>query len=220
MRHDELVQREPYVMTQGQGTAQSRGKMPEHLGALTEGEAHQVLVARLYVGRLGEADVHGWWQTDGLLGSDGAYVGPRVLPLTHGAARARIVLAVAKHACEERHPDPGVTHLFDLGPMVEDVLDVLLARRLSDDAFWSEHLARLETVGRQIEPQQLLIAAGIVKEDDLKLIEGLPLGPGGRSLTIPRAQDSEGTVRRLAAGFLRSAPRNLVVPFLEGRGQT
>lgn len=194
--------------------------MPEPIGALTERGAHQVLVARLYVGRLGEADVHGWWQTDGLLGSDGAYVGPRVLPLTHGTARTRVVLAVAKHACEERHPDPNATHLFGLGPIVEDMLDVLLARRLSDDAFWSEHLAHLEAVERHPEPQQVLMAAGVVKEDDLKLIDRLPLGPGGRSLAIPRAQDTEGTVRRLAAGFVRSAPRNLVVPFLEDRGQT
>lgn len=192
--------------------------MPEPIGALTERGAYQVLVARLYIGRLGEADVHGWWQTDGLLGSDGAYVGPRVLPLTHGTARTRIVMAVAKHACEERHPAPNVTHLFSLGPMVEDMLDVLLARRISDEAFWSQQLAHLEAVGRQTEPQQVLLAAGIVKEDDLKLIEKLPLGPGGRSLAIPRAQDTEGTVGRLAAGFARSAPRNLVVPFLEGRG--
>jgi hypothetical protein len=57
-----------------------------------------LLEARLWVARLGESDVHKWWRTDGILGSDGAFVGPRVLPRTHPTARARIAFAVAAHA--------------------------------------------------------------------------------------------------------------------------
>ena len=187
---------------------------PEPMGTLTEDEAHQVLVARLWIARLGEADVQGWWQTDGVLGSDGAYVGRRVLPMTHATARARVVQAVARHVCGERHPDPTARHLFSLGPRAEDVLDALLAQRLSDQAFWSEFLPPLEALDRHAEPRQVLTASGIVRQEDLKVIDTLRLGPGGRSLPIPSGNDIGEALRRLTAGFARSTHRNLVVPIL------
>ena len=201
-------------MSLGQRAIQPGDRAPEPIGVLTEDEAHQVLVARLCIARLGEADVQGWWQTDGVLGSDGAYVGRRVLPLTHATARARVVLAVARHACGERHPAPTARHLFSLGPRAEDVLDALLAQRLSDQAFWSELLPRLEALDRHAEPRQVLTASGIVRQEDLKLIEALSLGPGGRSLPTPFGNDIGDAVRRLTAGFVRSTHRNLVVPIL------
>ena len=49
-----------------------------------------LLRARLFVARMGERDVLKWWATDGILGPDGAFVGPRSLPKTHGTAEARI----------------------------------------------------------------------------------------------------------------------------------
>lgn len=36
----------------------------------------QLLTARLWIARLGEGGVNRWWRTDGILGPDGAYVGP------------------------------------------------------------------------------------------------------------------------------------------------
>src|SRR5688500_9528707 len=80
----------------------------------------QLLRARLWVARLGESDVHSWWRPDGILGPDGAFVGPRVLPRTHPTARARIASAVAAHTCLERHPDREAMHLFKLTPEIED----------------------------------------------------------------------------------------------------
>lgn len=201
-------------MSLGQRAIQLGDGARKPIGALAEDEAHRVLVARLYIARLGEADVQGWWQTDGVLGSDGAYVGRRVLPLTHATARARVVLAVARHACGERHPDPSARHLFSLGPTAEDMVDALLAQRLSDQAFWSELLPHLEALDRHADLRQVLTASGIVREEDLKVIEPLPLGPGGRSLPTPSGSDTDETLWRLTAGFVRSTHRNLVVPFL------
>ena len=148
--------------------------MPAPVVALTEKEAHQVLVARLLIARLGEADVQGWWQTDGVLGPDGAFVGRRVLPLTHPTARARVVLAVARHGCRERHPLPSALNLFSLGPSAEDVLDALLAQRASDQAFWSEFLPHLEAIDRHADTRQVLTTCRIVRDEDLKMIEALP----------------------------------------------
>lgn len=204
-------------MSLGQRAIQPADRVPEPIGALTEEKAHRVLVARLYIARFGEADVQGWWRTDGVLGSDGAYVGRRVLPMTHATARARVVLVVARHACGERHPDPSARHLFSLGPRAEDALDALLAQRLSDQAFWADLLSCLEALKRHADPRQVLTASGIVREEDLKVIEALPLGPGGRSLPTPSGSDTDETLRRLTAGFARSTHRNLVVPFLRDR---
>ena len=204
-------------MNSGQTAIHMEDRTPKPIAALTEQEAHQVLVARLHIARLGEADAQGWWQTDGVLGPDGAFVGRRVLPLTHPTARARVVLAVARHGCRERHPHPSALNLFSLGPSAEDVLDALLARRASDQAFWSKFLPHLEALERHADPRQVLTTSRIVTEEDLKMIEALPLGPGGRSLPIPSGNDTNETLRRLTAGFVRSTRRNLIVPFLRAR---
>src|SRR5712692_8552377 len=82
-----------------------------------------LLLARLWIARIGETDGQGWWRTSAMLGSEGAFVGPRVLPITHATARARIVFAVAAHACAERYPDPKAAHLFRLDARTEDRLD-------------------------------------------------------------------------------------------------
>ena len=202
-------------MSLGQRTTQIGDRAPEPIGALTDKEAHRVLVARLYIARLGESDVQGWWQTEGVLGSDGAYVGRRVLPLTHPTARVRMVLAVARHACGDRHPDPNARHLFNLGPAAEDVVDAMLAKRLSDETFWSKLLPCLEALERLADVRQVLTASRVVREEDLHLVQALPFGPGGRSLPIPVGQDPNETVRRLTAGFARSTHRKLIVPFLK-----
>ena len=175
-----------------------------------------LLRARLFVARLGERDAGSWWATDGILGSDGAFVGPRVLPKTHGTARARIAFAVAKHACLERHPDPSVHHLFSLDPETEDRLDAFLVERLDAFDWWAETLERLEKIKQDADAAAVLQDAGITSAEDLTYVSGLKLGPDGRSLPVEVSSDWDGTVRRLAAGFCRSEPGGLAVPYLTG----
>src|ERR1051325_8698553 len=114
----------------------------------------RLLEARLWVARLGEGDVFRWWRTDGVLGPDGAFVGPRVLPMTHPTARARIAFAVARHACDERYPDAKARHLFRLYPEVEDRLDALLVERLGDREYWAGVMSKLEAVGAMSDARQ------------------------------------------------------------------
>lgn len=175
-----------------------------------------LLRARLFAARLGERDVRSWWATDGILGPDGAFVGPRVLPKTHGTARARIAFAVAKHACLERHPDPSVHHLFSLDPETEDRLDAFLVERLDAFDWWAETLERLEKIKQDADAAAVLQDAGITSAEDLTYVSGLKLGPDGRSLPVEVSSDWDGTVRRLAAGFCRSEPGGLAVPYLTG----
>jgi len=174
----------------------------------------QLVDARLWVARLGESDLYGWWGSEGILGEDGAFVGPRVLPLTHGTGRARIALAVARHVCDERHPAKSAQHLFRLDAVIEDQVDAYLVEHLSAFDYWNGILAQLSAVETCADIAETLLGAGILDESDLSYAHGRPLGPGGRSVPIePGASFSE-TVRRLAAGFVRSAPGELAVPYI------
>ncbi len=170
----------------------------------------------MWVARLGETDVLRWWRTDGLLGADGAFVGPRVLPITHPTARARIAFAVARHACDERYPDTKAWHLFRLSPDVEDRLDALLVERLGDREYWAGVIPKLEATVANSDPVQSLRANGVVSDDDLATVQKAELGAGQRSLPLRAGATLNETIKRLAAGFVRSSPGNLVVPFVHG----
>lgn len=173
-----------------------------------------LLATRLLIARLGESDVNRWWRTEGILGRDGAFVGPRVLPKTHPTARARIAFAVARHACDDRYPNKAVCHLFRLDPETEDRFDAMLIAKLEDFEFWGQMVDRLEAISGETDVRSTLTTAGIATKEDLKLVEGSELGPGGRSLEVPRGEDLDDNIRRLAAGFVRSNPGGLAVPYI------
>lgn len=183
-------------------------------------DVNQLLEARLWVARLGESDVKRWWRTDGILGKDGAFVGPRVLPKTHGTGRARIAFAVAGHACDERHPDPKAQHLFRLDPETEDRLDAHLVECLDKFDFWSAILERLESLEQDADIKTILKVAGVVMDEDLAYVQELALGPDARSLPLVTGETPEETVRRLAAGFARSQAGELAVPFINSSDGT
>lgn len=175
-----------------------------------------LLRARLWVARLGERDVHSWWATDGILGPDGAFVGPRVLPKTHPTGRARIAFAVARHACDERHPDPSSQHLFRLDPTIEDAFDQLLIDALDDVEWWSSATDQLESITQETDAEKVLRAAEVAGTEECADVRGRELGPSGRSLPLSKSRFPNQTIRRLAAGFIRSEPGELAVPIVAG----
>jgi hypothetical protein len=182
----------------------------------TDAHVEALLLARLWIGRIGEADMQGWWRTSALLGFEGAYVGPRVLPITHATGRARIVFAVAAHACAERYPDQRAFHLFRLDSGTEDRLDGLLVRKLEDRTFWKEATEKLESLSAETELRDALLNAGIISDDDVRYAAQLKLGPGNKSIPVAPARSVDETVHRLAAAFLRSPKGELAVPYLVG----
>lgn len=198
------------------GAETATGKAHRETPSPRLADVTRLLEARLWVARLGEGDVFRWWRTDGILGPDGAFVGPRVLPLTHPTARARIAFAVARHACDERYRDPKAWHLFRLSPEIEDRLDAFLVERLGDRDYWADVMAKLEGVAASATPAEVLLANAIVGEDDLVAARKAELGAGQRSLSIRVGATLEETIRRLAAGFVRSSPGNLAVPYVDG----
>lgn len=175
-----------------------------------------LLRARLFVARLGESDVMRWWRSDGILGPDGAFVGPRVLPKTHPTGRARIAFAVARHACDERYPDPDAHHLFRLDPETEDRLDALLVEKLGDHEWWSVMMETLEAIGEGADVKAMLLEHDVVKPDDVRAAEKATPGPQERSLPLRAGKNIEQTVTRLTAGFVRSKSGALAVPYVQG----
>lgn len=193
--------------------ARTAERRPIH-DSLSNVDLSQLLITRLWIARLGEGDVQAWWRTSGILGPDGAFVGPRVLPMTHPTARARIVFAVAAHSCGERYPDLDARHLFRLDPEIEDRLDALLIAKLEDTNFWKGLINKLEAVNVSTDPTTLLTDVGVITDMDSKYVERLRLGPDSRSVPIAPAGSPDETVRRLAVGFLRSSKGELTVPYL------
>lgn len=177
-------------------------------------DPQQLLEARLWVARVGERDIKNWWATDAILGEDGAYVGPRVLPRTHHTGRARIAFAVACAACDDRHPDPEAFHLFRLSPETEDRFDQLLVDRLKDAEWWGGVLAKLEVLDSKAETDEILKMNQVVNVDHLDYAKRATLGPAGRSLECAPGQSLAETVSRLAAGFIRSEAGSLAVPYV------
>ena len=74
---------------------------------------------RAAVGRFGEMDRAGWWNTQGVLGARGAAVYKRGLPETHFFARVRVVTAVAAERSRTVYPAGGVATLWSLPPALE-----------------------------------------------------------------------------------------------------
>ena len=171
-----------------------------------------LLRARLLIGRFGETDVFGWWRTDGVLGQDGAFVGPRVVPKTHATARARIVFAVARHACLERYPDTGTFNLFSLDPVTEDRFDALLVDKLADTDFWLPAMAQTEAIGSEAVIVETLLDAEVISADEIQAVAQLSLGPAGRSVAVTADVDLARTLRLMAAAFSHSKRNSLAVP--------
>lgn len=182
-------------------------------------DLESLLLVRLWVARLGERDIMGWWATDGILGSDGAYVGPRVLPKTHPTGRARIAFAVARAACDQAHPDPESFHLFRMDPTTEDRFDQLLLDRLDQQEWWAKTMDDLEGIVPGADTGDALLSAELVTEGDLKLVEEVDLGPAKRSLPLGDQRLQGRTLQLLSAGFVRSSQGHLAVPYVRELGQ-
>ena len=69
-------------------------------------------------------------------------------------------------------------------------------------------------MGPQSDLAKTLLEAKIIAEEDLAAVADLKLGPDARSLPVPNDRPLSQMIGRLAAGFTRSEPRSLVVPYL------
>lgn len=176
-------------------------------------DLERLLKLRLVVGRVGEMDRAGWWNTRGQLGPYGALALKRGLPRTHYFAQARSVFAVAAHRCSEVFDPPGSVTLWRLPAEVEEAFDAQWEHWLDNAADWRpffEQIAGLEgtDVVAPLKALELVTGAELARFEELR--------PSAEGRAVPLPAPYSGTdedLAVLALGFGRGRPGGLAVPY-------
>lgn len=168
---------------------------------------------RAAVGRFGEMDAAGWWNTQGVLGARGAAAYKRGLPETHFFARVRVVTAVAAERSGMVYPAGGVATLWSLPPALERSLSF-------QERSWATNGSRDEWVAFEsalTSPREDLVAwlseLGLVQDEVGGEVAGLAAEPGGKGIAVP-GPVTDKTIQQLALGHSWGGPKHLVVPFI------
>ena len=177
-------------------------------------DAGRLIRLRAAVGRFGEMDAAGWWNTQGVLGPRGAAVYKRGFPRTQFLARLHVVASVAGERSAALYPAPGVATLWKLPPALERTVTYREREWASSDkgGDWSE----FETAIASPPPENLvkwLDDLGLIEPGTSSEIESLALVPGGAGIAVP-GPVGQHAVELLAAAHGRSKSRQLVVPFI------
>lgn len=173
----------------------------------------RIFKLRAAVGRFGEMDHAGWWNTQGVLGARGAVVYKRGLPQTHFLARVRVVTAVAAERSRTVYPAADVATLWSLPPALERSLSFRersWAADRSDDEWVAFEAALVSAPG---DVAAWLAELNLVDESVVTKAAGLTPEPGGKGVAVPGPLDDE-TIQLLALLHARGGPKNLVVPFV------
>jgi hypothetical protein len=169
---------------------------------------------RAAVGRFGEMDSAGWWNTQGVLGSRGAAVYTRGLPQTQFLARVRVVSSVAADRSQTLYPADGVATLWNLPASLERALSFQERNWATSGAneAWSEFES---TIAAPVDSSLVgwLVRLGLVESALADRVEALPIDPGGKGVAVPGPVTDE-AIQLLALGHSRGGPRHLIVPFV------
>jgi hypothetical protein len=175
----------------------------------------QLFKLRAAVGRFGEMDCAGWWNTQGVLGNRGGAVYKRGLPRTHFLARVRLVATVAQERSGSVYPAPGVATLWSLPPDLERALSFQERAWAIDgrDKEWTD----FETTIASPPSGDLigwLSTLGLVEVGMAGAVGSLGVAPGGKGVPVPGPVSNE-AIQLLAACHTRGSSKSLVVPFIQ-----
>jgi len=173
--------------------------------------------SRLIVARFGEMDLARWWDTKGMLAKTGRLAVSRGLPKTHRFAQARAVFAVARARCREVYSPPDGITLWDLPADIESAFDERWPQWIENQAAWQPLFDSLESIAGDdliaafatiapLPAATLDAAKRMKRAADQKAV---PLGE------VPAVTDQ--VVSQLAAGFSKSEPGRVAVPFIKTR---
>jgi hypothetical protein len=168
---------------------------------------------RAAVGRFGEMDAAGWWNTQGVLGARGAAVYKRGLPETHFLARVRVVTAVAAERSRTIYPATGVATLWSLPPALERSLSFRersWATNGSRDSS-ADFAAAVQSPSGDLSAW--LSELGLVDKAVAEKASGIEPDQGGKGVPVPGPVTNE-AIQLLALGHGRGGVKNLVVPFI------
>lgn len=174
----------------------------------------RLLKLRLVVGRAGEADLNGWWNTQGVLGGIGESLFRRGFPRTHPWARARVVFEVARQRCLERYPSPKAVTLWNLPAVVEDAFDHRWASWVEAGDKWSPFFQKLQNM----PSAPLLDSLGDFDLWSLahaKTLSNLVHSGGSPEVQLPRQPLNDQSLTLLAGAFSFSEQGAPIVPWLD-----
>lgn len=178
-----------------------------------------LLKLRLVVGRVGEMDLAGWWNTKGQLGPLGTSVLQRGFRRTHHFAQARSVFAVATHRVTEVYERKGAVTLWGLPAEVEDAFDMHWPQWIEAASEWTDFFEALDGCTDDVatELRRVDLATGDQVERALRLRRSAEQ----RAVQVPGDfAGSDEDLTMLALAFSRGEPQKLAVPFQPWSGGT
>ena len=168
---------------------------------------------RLVVGRYGEMDRAGWWNTRGMLGRHGHLALGRGLPRTHQFAQARVVFAVASARCAEVFAPPGGITLWKLPAEIEDDFEEGWQRWLAESERWRETFERL-AASNETDLRSELSAHGLVSSEQLAAADALRRSAEGRAVEVPAPDGvDDDLITLLAGGFVKGDRQSPTIPY-------
>ena len=173
-----------------------------------------LLRLRLVIARLGEMDCAGWWNTRGLLGTNGTFVFRRNFPSTHFFAQARVAFAVARSRCQEVFAPPNCATLWNLPADIEEQFEDQWQDWLDAADEWRPFFTDLDGL-RGMDVLRALQKFDLITPVETAGLQRMKISSEGRSALLP-AQPSvdDNAVRLLAAAFALAGPNRLIVPYL------
>jgi hypothetical protein len=173
-----------------------------------------LLKLRSVVVRFGEMDGARWWNTKGVLGSDGAFVLGRGFPATHFIAQARIGAAVAQARSREVFMPPKCHTLWDLPAEVEDRYDVFLQDLGRHASEWEPFFTKLQPPPGS-DLLQILKACEIPITNQREDIQKLRRSAENRAVLLPASfSTNDRTITLLAAAFCKGEPGQPAIPYI------
>lgn len=169
---------------------------------------------RAAVGRFGEMDGAGWWNTQGVLGARGAAAYRRGLPQTHFLARVRVVSTVAAERSGTVYPASGVATLWTLPPSLERSLSFQERSWATNGAHQAWATFESELASPSEDLVDWLIALHLVEQPTADRLETLRMDPGGKGILVPGPISNE-AIQLLAIAHARGGKKDLVVPFIQ-----
>ncbi len=169
---------------------------------------------RLVVGRFGEMDGMGWWNTKGVLGPHGEKALGRGLPRTHYFAQARIVFTVAQKRCNQVFSPPDGHSLWSLPAELERDFETQWHQWLDAEEEWTPFFQEIVTWDGD-NLLDFLTELDLLTPGQSDQAHGLRRSAQGRGVLISDYDClNNEAAAMLAAGFCRGEPNQVAVPYV------
>ena len=174
-----------------------------------------LLRLRMAVGRYGEMDQAGWWNTKGLLGPTGETLFSRGFPRTHALIQARTVFTVADARCASLLSLPDATTLWRLPAELEDQFQTRWSYWLSNSSGWEAFIRRVDETMTANGLLSGLMSLNLIGEHHKQAAEKAAAQRHDNYVSIGALEHiDEDVIANLAATFAAGTSKDLVVPFV------